>query len=418
MNIQLIAIGSTGDVQPMIALGKALANHGHKVSLTAFEALRSLVESSGLGYDPLPGDAAKYIGSIIRPGANPFSYLSRFEDALKDVAIPMFDAIYASCMDADAIVAAFFGTTIYSIAEKLKTPLFQVSYCLTDLTGKHCMPVMQQPRWGSFFNEATYKIAYRMIGALENRYVAPWCRQNDLPVRSMQGRPNYQIGQYTVPSLYAFSESLVTRPPEWGNNIHITGFWDDEPDTYTLSNELTQFLKSDAQPVYIGFGSMTSGDMGDALRTVLDALSRTGLRAVLSSGWGKMDSAALPDSVHVLREYVPHRCLFENVRAVVHHGGAGTTAAGLLAGKPSLLVPFGSDQYFWGNRVYEKGCGPKPIARTRLHDKRLARALTDLVENETYAKNAAAIRTQLLRENGPETAASLIETYLRHNSID
>lgn len=412
MRIQMIAVGSTGDVQPMIVLGKELAHRGHTVCVTAFSALQPLAESAGLLFNPLPGDAAQYIGSIIQPGANPITYLSRLEKCLKSVAGPFFEGMYTACLGMDAVVATFFGTTIYSIAEKLNIPLFQTSYCLTDTTGEHCLPVMKQLPLGSGFNRMTYKLAYKMIGMVEKRYVSGFYAENDMPVRNMASGPNYQVNGNTVQVLYAFSGEVVDRPREWPENLRITGFWEECTPDFVPGDDLRTFLQNGEKPICIGFGSMTSGDMGKALGAVLDALSQTGMRAVISSGWGGMDAAFLPENVCLVQEYVPHDWLFQQARAVVHHGGAGTTAAGLRAGKPSLAVPFGSDQFFWGDRIHELGCGPKPLLRTKLTGTRLADSLIDLVSTPLYGTNAQKMQQRLLTENGPSNAADIIEAHI------
>lgn len=409
MRIGLIAVGSTGDVQPMVVLGKTIAARGHCVTVTAFEALRPLVVEAGLGFHAIPGDAQRYIGDIIQPGACPLTFLKRMEKALGGALDPLISALYDACLNMDAVVTTFFGSTVYAFADHLGIPLIQSNYCLTDLTGDACLPMMRQPKLGAAFNRATYKLAYRMIGMLEKRYAHPFCRRMNIPVRSMKKGPDYHVRNASVPVLYAFSEHIVPRPPEWGENIHIVGFWEEIVDAYTPSAELSAFLAAGETPIYIGFGSMNSGDMGSALRIVLRALSHTGARAVLSAGWGVQDGVAIPDSVHMLREYVPHQWLFSQVRAVVHHGGAGTTASGLMAGKPSLIVPFGSDQFFWANHVHRLGCGPKPLPRTKLGARSFQKALEDLLQTPDYADNAAYVKQMLARENGLDAAADWIE---------
>lgn len=413
MRILLIAIGSTGDVQPMTVLGKALAGHGHLVTVAAFEALRPLVEAAGLGYHALPGDAERYIGHIIRPGANPLTYLTRLERALHGLIEPLLETLLQACQANDAIITGFFGATFYAFAAHLGKPLIQANYCLTDTTGAHCLPVMRQPPLGRWFNRATYRIAYRMISLVEARYIVPWCAQRGIRPRTMRHGPDYHINAFPVPVLYAFSEHVVTRPADWDSRIRIVGFWEEEDETPSSDAALHAFLRQGEMPVYIGFGSMTSGDMGEALSIVLKALARTGMRAVLSAGWGGLDAATLPPSVHVLRTFVSHRWLFGQVAAVVHHGGAGTTAAALMAGRPTLAVPFGSDQYFWGDRIKALGCGPKPIPRVRLTVKRLAAALDAMAHDASYAENARRIGARMRREDGPDTAAALIEEALR-----
>lgn len=409
MRIVLIAVGSMGDVQPMVMLGKTLAARGHRVTVSAFEALQPLIANAGLEFHALPGDAERYIGDIIKPGACPFTFLKRLENALNGALEPLIASLYDACLNTDAVVTTFFGTTVYAFADFLGIPLIQSNYCLTDETGDACLPVMRQPPLGAAFNRATYRLAYRMIGMLERRYAHPFCKRMSIPVRSMKNGPDYRIRGISVPVLYAFSERVVPRPPEWGENIRIVGFWEKNADAYTPSAELSAFLSAGETPVYIGFGSMTSGDMDGALHTVLQTLSHTGIRAVLSSGWSGFSDVSFPDAVHVLREYVPHQWLFSQVRAVVHHGGAGTTASGLTAGKPSLIVPFGSDQFFWANHVHRLGCGPKPLPRARLTTQSFQTALEDLVRTSAYAENASRLQRLLAQENGLETAADWIE---------
>lgn len=413
MRIQMVAIGSTGDVQPMLVLAKALAGRGHAVSLAAFSALGPMVEGAGIAFVPLPGDAERYIGSIIQPGANPFTYISRLEGSLHGMLDQLMDALLAACRGADILVATFFGAVPFALAEHLRIPLVETSYCLTDLTGDHCLPVMPELPLGRWFNRTTYRLAYRMIGTAESLYLGPWYRANGIAQRTIARGPDYRVSGRTVPVLYAMSEHMVPRPPEWGDNIHIVGFWEELADDYTPSEALAAFLAGGDTPLSIGFGSMTSGDMEGALEAVLGALAITGRRAILSSGWGGLEAAALPESVYVLREYVPHPWLFAQTCGVVHHGGAGTTAAGLLAGKPTLVVPFGSDQYFWGNRVHALGCGPKPLPRTKLTAKRLAARLELLLQTPAYGSNAGHMRTLLRAEDGPNTAADLIEAQIR-----
>lgn len=414
MRIQLIAIGSTGDVQPMVVLGRELSRRGHTVSIAAFSALRPLVEKAGFAFFPLPGDAERFIGSIMQPGASPFTYLSRLENALQSVACPLFDALYAACEQADAVVTTYFGSTVYAIAERLRIPLFQVCYAPMDPTGACCLPVMPPPRLGPAVNRATFRLGYLLIGGLERRYAHPWCQGRGLRARPVRARPDYAVADRQIPVLYAYSELLFPRPREWGPNLHATGFWMDERPDYAPPEDLLSFLSAGPPPVYIGFGSMNAGDGAAALASVLKALQKTRQRAVLSSGWGGLLSEAPRDLVYAVHGYVPHGFLMERVRAAVHHGGAGTTAACLSAGVPCLAVPFGGDQFFWGDRIHALGLGPKPLPRTRLRPGPLAARLQDLLENPAYLENAKRLQAGLRREDGPRAAADRIEAELAH----
>ena len=226
--------------------------------------------------------------------------------------------------------------------------------------------------------------------------------------RKLSQEPVYRIGGHPVPVLYAMSPLIMPRPSAWDEHIRMTGFWmDDQKSAFTPPKALTDFLSAGEPPLYIGFGSMVKGDMGKTLHIVLEALRRTGLRAVMSKGWG-VD--CVPDSPNIyVTGYLPHDWLFDRVGAVVHHGGAGTTAAGILAGKPTLIIPFGGDQPFWALRMRELGVGPAPIPREALTARRLTRALNDLTTTKRYVVAAQELGERLRLEKGTQNAADIIE---------
>ncbi len=230
--------------------------------------------------------------------------------------------------------------------------------------------------------------------------------------RKREAAPSYELNGHTIPVLYAMSPLIMPRPTRWGENIHMTGYWlDDAASDYVPDPALEAFLSDGEPPVYIGFGSMTSGDMGDTLRIVMEAVKQSGVRAVLSTGWGGVSVPSRKDLF--VAQFVPHDWLFKRVSAVVHHGGAGTTAAGILAGKPTLIIPFGGDQPFWGNRAYTLGLGPKPIPRDKLTVPKLTKALSLLTGTKKYRVAARELGERLHLENGAVIAANIIEHELR-----
>jgi sterol 3beta-glucosyltransferase len=214
-----------------------------------------------------------------------------------------------------------------------------------------------------------------------------------------------------VPLLYGFSPHVVPRPADWPPNHHVTGYWFLDPDDgWQPPADLAAFLAAGPPPVYIGFGSMANRDPAEAAQIMLDALAQSGQRGVIASGWGGLTPSDLPDRVHMLSS-IPHSWLFPRMAAVVHHGGAGTTAAGLRAGVPSIIVPFFGDQPFWGRRVAELGVGPVPIPRRKLTASALADAITRAVTDPAMRARAAALGEQIRAEDGIAAAAAHIEAY-------
>jgi UDP:flavonoid glycosyltransferase YjiC (YdhE family) len=213
---------------------------------------------------------------------------------------------------------------------------------------------------------------------------------------------------------YLLSYKGIPFPKDWDDFIHVTGYWFLEQSArWEPPIDLVNFLQSGLPPVYIGFGSMVNRKPEETADLVLQALARTGQRGVLSSGWGGLRKEELPETVFMIGS-MPHNWLFPKMAAVVHHGGVGTTAAGLWAGIPAIVTPFFGDQPFWGQRVYELGVGPRPIPRQRLTVDRLAESICCAVSDTAMREKAARLGEHIRAENGIARAVAVIEQNRRH----
>jgi sterol 3beta-glucosyltransferase len=202
---------------------------------------------------------------------------------------------------------------------------------------------------------------------------------------------------------------VVPHPLDWDASRLITGYWfldvpQDPP------QKLVEFLSTGPAPVYIGFGSTIARDAPRLARLAIEALERSGQRGVLAARRGGLALEELPASVCAV-EAVPHRWLFPQMSAVVHHGGAGTTAAGLRAGVPNIVVPFTSDQPFWGWRVERLGAGPRPIPINRLTAAILAEAITIALNDQEMRRKASELGARIRNEDGVARAVAYIEAY-------
>lgn len=414
MKIHMVSIGSTGDVRPYVLLGKELQRRGHEVTVVAFANFASMAEEAGLRFRPLSGDVTDFMERIMKPGVVGAKFLRQVEKSLRDVAPVLLQDLVDAFRGAEAMICTFFGSTYYSVAEKYGIPVVQTQYFPMDPNSK--IPISSAPVWrlGPAWNLVTYRLGYLLIHLLERRYLTAWRQENAVTVPRIHGGPDYTLNGHTIPVVYAVSPLVMPRPPQWGENIHMSGFWvDEEEKTFTPPPGLAEFLAAGDPPVYIGFGSMVSGNMRKTFDLVMKAVRAAGLRVILDRGWGG-SGLARGVNCFVLEDFVPHDWLFPRMRAVVHHGGAGTTAAGLRAGCPTLVIPFGGDQPFWGNRVWALGCGPKPIRRENLTVPRLTRALLELVRHREYRQAAQALGAGLRREHGLTAAADLVEREVQH----
>lgn len=409
MKITMISVGSTGDVRPYVLLGKELKKRGHEVTIAAFANFDKMVTGAGLGFYPLSGDVIKLMENIMKPSSKGAKYLVDVERALKDIAPVLLQDLMLSCEGAEAMCCNFFGSLYYSIAEKYNIPCFQTHYFPMDYNS--VTPISSAPgqRLGKTWNRLSYRLGYLLISILEKKYLTKWREENGMSQQKLRVGPAYDmLGD--MPVIYAMSPLVLPRPKEWNANIRMSGFWwDDEHVEYTPPEDLVEFLKNGEQPIYIGFGSMVSGNMSKTFATVIKAIRASKVRAVVNLGWGGEKMQLKSNSRIYFGDYIPHDWLFPRVKAVVHHGGAGTTSAGLRYGKPTLVVPFGGDQPFWGNRIHEIGCGPKPLPRQKMTVQRLSKALIDLTKHESYAVAAEEVGQRMSYEHGTATAADIIE---------
>jgi sterol 3beta-glucosyltransferase len=213
------------------------------------------------------------------------------------------------------------------------------------------------------------------------------------------------------PVLNGWSRHILPRPPDWAAWLEVTGYWFlDRPKDWQPPSGLADFIEAGPRPVSVGFGSMVGGGAEELTDTVVRALRRAGRRGVLVSGFGGFSNADLPDDLFKVEE-VPYDWLFPRVAAAVHHGGAGTTALSLRAGTPTVVMPFFTDQSFWGARVAGLGAGPRPIPRAKLSTKRLAAAILQATTDARVGERARILGEKIRAEDG---VARAVEAFHRH----
>jgi sterol 3beta-glucosyltransferase len=309
---------------------------------------------------------------------------------------------------ADLLVTGMSGLGgTFSIAEKLKLPVMQAYVFPITPTSAFAGPLTPRLPWGRLFNRLSFLPVRQLIWHSVRMADVNTRKALGLPPASLWG-PYRALHQQRSPILYAYSRHVLARPDDWDDLNHVVGYWFlDPPSDWAPPADLVDFLRAGPPPVYIGFGSMGDRNPETTTRLALEALALSGQRGVLASGWGGLSQTELPTSVHMLAA-VPHGWLFPQMAAVVHHGGAGTTAAGLRAGVPSIVVPFFGDQPFWGQRVAALGVGPAPIPKRRLTAERLAQALTQAVADTGLRQRAADLGRLIRAEDGVAQAVARI----------
>jgi sterol 3beta-glucosyltransferase len=426
MHLVIVTSGSRGDVQPYLALAMRAAAAGHRVTLATHELFRPWVESNGIGFRALHGDPVQMLSG---PGARAWlasgsrrglwRFVREFGRDFAGLVDGMLADLATVTADADVVLYSAVCMAVAQLHELRGTPV--IAGWLQPLTTTSAFPAAgltyrdADSAWARRRNRVTHVVTEQMLWQPSRSAVNRWRRHTfnapSLPLLgpfAAQRTPGF-------PVCYAYSAHVLPTPVDWSPWVRPTGWWFLNDANFTPSAALQRFMQAGDAPVSIGFGSMTPQDAEWLTRVVLDASEQAECRALLLRGWGALGNTigetALPAWAHCETE-VPHAWLYARSSALVHHGGAGTTGAAARSGVPSLTVPLGFDQQFWGSRMHAIGVAPAPIKRRDLTVEKLAAALR-LMRSDTHMRETAATLGDSVRaEDGTAVALARIEAHV------
>ena len=420
MNIVVMVIGSRGDIQPFLKIGKILQDkYNHRVRIATHPTFKKFVEEDvGLEFFSVGGDPAELMAFMVKnPGLVPsFETIKAGEiGRRRESMYDLMNRFWAACINAtddeedlanmrlmgtkypfvaDAIIANPPSFAHYHCAEKLGCPLhlvFTFPYSPTQAFPHPLANIKTTNVDQSYTNYMSYPLVDLMtwqgLGDLVNRFRIKTLGLEPVSTLWAPG----QITRLRVPTTYLWSPGLVPKPQDWGLEIDIAGYvFLDLASKYHPHEDLAKFLdRSDGRPIiYIGFGSISGIDDATAFtKMIFEGVAKANVKAVISRGWGGMgDGLDKPEGVFMI-DNVPHDWLFPKVDAVVHHGGAGTTAAGLKFGKPTMIIPFFGDQPFWSAMIAKAGAGSKEsLPLRRLNSDKFAKGIKECLEPDAKAK--------------------------------
>ena len=416
MIVAVLAIGSRGDVQPYVALADGLRRAGHAVHFVTSTEFVDLAKEYDLTVEVVPFSvqaalAERSAQRAVEGGSHARSFAA-FARIARTANRAFASAALAAAEGADVVVGGLSALAIGTgVAERSGIPFLPALNVPIDPTSAWPGALFPNLRLGppSLSNRTSHHLT-RLALWLTIRTGADAARVEVIgaaPLPRFGGLRHLLPAE--LPALYGISSAILPEPDDWPASRRVVGtLFLDPPDGWQPDPELEAFLAAGSPPVYIGFGSMGVDDPASTARLVLDAVRAAGLRAIVHRGWARLLADDPPASVHFV-DSVPHTWLLPRVAAAVHHGGAGTTAAGLRAGVPAVIVPFHGDQFFWARRVLELGAGPAPITRRRLDADRLAAALVAATSDPTLRRRAAALGNQIRAEDGVGDAVRWIE---------
>ncbi|KAF1939015.1 UDP-Glycosyltransferase/glycogen phosphorylase [Clathrospora elynae] len=458
LNVVIQVVGSRGDVQPFVALGKVLKEtYGHRVRLATHPTFKDFVIENGLEFFSIGGDPAELMAFMVKnPGLMPgFDTLRSGDIGKRRKGIAeILNGTWRSCIEtgnglgvdplqqtveewmdiedqlpehlrkpfvADAIIANPPAFGHLHCAEKLGIPLhimFTMPWSPTQQFPHPLANIQSTNADPTITNFISYimvdVLTWQGLGDVINRFRKDSLRLD--PISSFWAPA--MLARLKVPFTYCWSPALIPKPRDWSHHISVAGFYFlNLASNYTPDPELAAFLDAGEPPVYIGFGSIVVDDPNAMTKLIFDAVKITGKRALVSKGWGGLgaDELGIPEGVFMLGN-CPHDWLFKRVSAVVHHGGAGTTAAGIAAGRPTVVVPFFGDQAFWGAMVSRAGAGPDPIPYKDLTAEKLAGAIKEALKPESLDR-AQELCNKIKKEDGTQKGAQSFHQMLNYEDM-
>ncbi|KAI5925018.1 hypothetical protein F4810DRAFT_662546 [Camillea tinctor] len=443
LNIVIMVIGSRGDVQPFLKIGKMLKEeYGHRVRIATHPAFRDFVEQDcGLELFSVGGDPSELMAFMVKnPGMIPTLETVRAGDIGKRRAAmaEMFEGFWRACIDAtdnekdtrnlkmmggkdpfvaDAIIANPPSFAHIHCAEALGIPLhlmFTFPYTPTHAFPHPLATIKRSNVDPGYTNFISYPLVEMVIwqglGDLVNNFRVKTLGLDPVSTLWAPGS-TYRLH---VPFTYLWSPGLVPKPHDWGPEIDVSGFvFLELASSFQPPQSLIDFLDAGKSPIYIGFGSIVVDDADRFTEMIFEAVRQAGVRALVSKGWGGLGQDDVPENIFML-ENTPHDWLFPKVRACVIHGGAGTTAISLKCGRPTMIVPFFGDQHFWGPMVASAGAGPEPVPYKELSAEKLAAGIKYCMTDEAF--EAAQVLARNIEREG-DGAKNAVRSFHHHLTL-
>ncbi|MBQ8995296.1 MAG: glycosyltransferase family 1 protein [Oscillospiraceae bacterium] len=410
MVITAVAIGTRGDVEPLVELGKEMLQRGHSFRILTHESFRPMVENGGSTFLRINVDADHVMKYLVTDYKTSLDFaIGMFK--LKKEDPSFMDETIAAIKGSDLVIYGTCSAFAYHAAEYLGIPCARVFYSPMD-------PTSQYSLYCDEFDSEKVRKSYdglpEGMNLMTMLALNKWRREHGLKRWKLNSTYKEMNGKKLL-TFYPTSRTLMRPDPNWGDHIHVTGYWyhpDQAGKEYRAPEDLEEYLAGGERPIFVAFGKAESPELAELQRIVLKALKETGLRAIIQAEQLDEADKVNSDQLYFIGK-VPYAYIFDRVRAVVHHGGNTTNGLGLRTGLPTLVIALALDQYFYGRSDHHIGAGPEPlyIRRKLCTVEEVKRALAELISGK-YDEGAKQTGIAIAQEDGVAEAADAIEGYI------
>jgi len=417
MKIGIQTWGSHGDIRPFIALAEGMQNAGHDVTLVVTcvdnNAYANSKLNSGVKLVSVASPVFTDREELTRKSVHIFKQknpIRQIQLMIEDYFIPvekeMFTASMRLCAENELVIGHFFHYPL-NIAATLNQKNYVSVSLVHSVVPSSYNPPAGMPNLGKLGNSLIWKLASGIMDHSIKKYADNLRLSNGLPKALGLLKEVWASKQLNI---VAVSPQICRRQPDWPENYQVSGFLTKSDISLEgkISAELEEFITSGEAPVFMTFGSIMSGeDLQETFDIFIEAAKLAKVRAIIQSpNWEKYDLR--PSQQIHFTGYTPHASVFPRCSAIVHHGGAGTTQANLLSGKPAIIIPHTAEQEFWGREVKRIGVAFNYLKRRQLKAKHLAQAINMTLAHQKIIATAAVISQNMANEDGVATAVSMI----------
>jgi len=418
MKISILAVGTRGDIQPCVALAIELQKVGVDVFVATHTEYKELVVSNNVEYFELPGNPATKWDKTDTTDKNKRIKVN-FVHQLENYGKGWLKACLDICQDSDAIIYTPLFFVGNHLAEKLNIPFFPIIFEPNITTSAFPSAYLQSDNnYGSIYNRFTHNFAYQMFWQKIRKSVNRIRKDIlDLPPSPYWGYFSKMHREH-IPFLCSFSQYLVPKPPDWKNNILISGYWFlEKSNNFKPSQELVKYFDNGSPPIYFDFGSFAHDRMKEKVKIIVDDLIKSNERLIIDPGKINISEFEFTKETIIIDSSIQHDWLLPKVKAIITHGGIGAIHAAMCAGVPTIPITIFPAQYFWGKKSFELGLGSSPLKIRQLKPKQVLNAILFVNSNAELKSNLLKMSKNIDGENGAKNASDFIIIHLKDKGV-